>query len=250
MASNQFTIRDAGIASIDADFIVAAFDSTIPYLISTGNTGQWGTILFSERDGFNKTTQDDVIQSQRFTLTGEGERIRIFIAQLEETGSNTPANKDGLSRWTDHHGTNFLCAGMVTIREDEFAKHILSDESLKSFADAANKEGNFLWVDVLITDHRIGERRNGAGGALMQKVIDFAKENKKTHVYIDCWTGGTGKLVPYVYSFKLTTLISDRQPTNDTTRYYEKLGFQQVCDFAVKRKDGSLWPGKLLRFDV
>lgn len=199
MASNQFTIRDAGIAPMDAEFIVAAFDSTIPYLISKGNTGQWGTILFSDRDGFNKTTQDDVIQSQRFALTGEGERIRIFIAQLDETNSHTFPHTDGLSRWTDRHGATFLCVGMVTIREDEFAPHVLADESLQSFADAANEEGNFLWVDVLITDHRVGQRRNGAGGVLMQKVVEFAKENKKKHVYLDCWTGGTGKLVPYVY---------------------------------------------------
>jgi hypothetical protein len=33
-------------------------------------------------------------------------------------------------------------------------------------------------------------------------------------------------------------------------RFYKSQGFVPVDDFQVKKDDGSLWPGKLLRMDI
>lgn len=195
MPPNTFSVRDAGAAPNDVDFIIAAFDSTIPVLISTGNSGMWGTELFSAKDGFAKVTKEDVEQSQKFRLTGQGEATRQFIAQVEETDKTDETTEDGLSRWTDENGCTFLSAGMVTVFEDRFVKHILNHATLKEFCTAATAVGEFLWIDVLVTDYRIGSKRKGAGDALLHKVVEHAKERGKKTVYVDCWTGGTAKLV-------------------------------------------------------
>ncbi|POR38936.1 Uncharacterized protein TPAR_00855 [Tolypocladium paradoxum] len=226
MAPTTFHIRNAGSSPSDADFIVAAFDSTIPYLESTGNSGQWGTQLFSEKDGFIQSTRDDVGQSEKFRQTGQGERIRTFIAQVHDTEYSD--SEDGLVRHVDDEGKTFLPVGAITFRDDEFSEHILVHEDLKPHAEQAKAGGGFLFVDVLITDHRVGQRRRGAGGALVERVKEHAREQGKKAVYIDCWTGGTGKLVPY----------------------YEKFGFKVIQAFEVKRKDGSVWPAKLMRVDI
>jgi hypothetical protein len=39
----KFYIRNAEVSSIDAQFIIDAFDSTLPHLAAAGNIGQWGT---------------------------------------------------------------------------------------------------------------------------------------------------------------------------------------------------------------
>lgn len=196
MAPTTFHVRNAGSSPSDADFIVAAFDSTIPYLESTGNSGQWGTQLFSEKDGFIQCTRDDVDKSETFRQTGRGERIRTFIAEVHDTECGD--SEDGLVRHVDDGGMAFLPVGAITVRDDEFSEHILANEDLKPHAEQAKAGGGFLFIDVLVTDHRVGQRRQGAGAALVKRVKEHARERGKKTVYVDCWTGGTGKLVPCV----------------------------------------------------
>ncbi|RBQ75736.1 hypothetical protein FVER53590_29272 [Fusarium verticillioides] len=224
----MFQIRDAGSSSEDAEFIVAAFDSSLPFLTETGNAGQWGTIPFSQRDGFLKGTQDDIAQSETFRLSGQGERRRIFIADIQETHFGDDAVD--LNRRKDHDTSKSLISvGAAMILDDEFASHIRSIAVLEPYVAAAEKRGGFVFLDFLITDHRVpSERRKGAGLALLEHVKAYAYEHGKLAIFLDCWTGGTDKLV----------------------RYYESAGFSPVQDFEYNKKNGDVWPGRLFRLDL
>ena len=226
MAPGDITVRDAGTAPDDVDFLVAAFDSTIPQLLKTGNGGQWGATLFSAKDGFAQETRDDVAQSQRYSATGEGQPIRMFISQVETTDCSESAT----SAWTDDTGRMFTSTGMVTMFEGEFSKHVTGIAALKPHAEAALKAGDFVWIVVLITDYRTGSKRAGAAAALMHKVRAHALQRGMKAVYVDCWTGGSAKLVPY----------------------YEKFGYIPIQEYIIKRSSGDDrddWTGMLMRLD-
>lgn len=190
MFSTPFHIRDAGLSPTDADFIVSAFDASVAHLVATGNGAHWGPKPFSEREGFFESTQDDVAQSVKYRTTGEGERLRIFIAEVEKSG----AGDDGLARRVDEQGRTCVSVGMLTTREDEFAQHINSHELLSPIAAEAKQDGNFVWIDVIVTDFRVGPQRKGAGAALVEKAKSHARETGKKVIYLDHWTGGTGGL--------------------------------------------------------
>ncbi|KAF5618851.1 acyl n-acyltransferase [Fusarium tjaetaba] len=224
----MFQIRDAGSGLRDAEFITAAFDSTLPFLNETGNTGQWGTVPFSKRDGFLQGTREDIKQSETFRLIGQGERRRIFIAEIEETHFGDDAVN--LHRRKDHEtGRTFVSVGAAMILDDEFANHTRSVTVLKPHIAAAEERAGFVFLDFLITDHRVpSAQRKGAGLALLEHVKTYASEYGKRAIFLDCWTGGTDKLV----------------------RYYESAGFSPVQDFEYKKKNGDVWPGRLFRLDL
>ncbi|KAG5794234.1 hypothetical protein H9Q69_006695 [Fusarium xylarioides] len=193
----MFQIRDAGSTSKDAEFITAAFDSSLPFLNETGNTGQWGTIPFSQRNGFLEGTQDDITQSEIFRLSGQGQRRRVFIAEIEETHSDSDIVD--LYRRKDDMGRIFVPVGAAMILDDEFASHIRSVPVLHPHIAAAEENGGFVFLDFLITDHRVpSERRKGAGLALLEHVKAYANDHGKRAIFLDCWTRGTDKLVRYV----------------------------------------------------
>ncbi|ATY65670.1 Acyl-N-acyltransferase [Cordyceps militaris] len=198
-----FQIRPATVE--DANFIIEAFDSVIPVLIAAGNVGQWGTELFSEKGGFLDSTRDDLTQSEHFRLTSQGERIRSFVA---EDASQTPI-------------------AFITIREGQFSQHVSSLSALSPYVDEAESlPGGFSYVDVLIADQRVQKiQRKGAGVALIEHVKQHTKEMGARDVYVDCWSGGDGKLV----------------------QYYHNIGFESVAPLEVKKKDGTIWVGLLMR---
>ncbi|KAG9503565.1 hypothetical protein J7337_003516 [Fusarium musae] len=223
----MFQIRDVGSGLRDAEFITVAFDSSLPFLDETGNAGQWGTVPFSERKGFLEATREDIKQSEIFKLSGQGERRRIFIAEIEETNSGTDL-VELHRRKDDHTGKTFVSVGAAMILDDEFASHIRSIAVLEPYIAAAEKRGGFVFLDFLITDHRVpSAQRKGAGLALLDHVKTYASEHGKRGIFLDCWTGGTDKLV----------------------RYYESAGFSPVQDFEYNKKSGDVWPGRLFRLD-
>jgi hypothetical protein len=192
----MFQIRPAGTDPHDADTIVAIFDSTIPALAANGNEGQWGTQLFSAKDGFIEETREGLAKSEKFRLKGEGERVRTFIAQVED--ASNAANADGLHRSTSEHGRSYLPVGAITIRDSHFASHLYTQHTLQPhIKDAENATEGFVYIDVLVSDYRVpGEKRRGAGAALIDAAKQYARERKMRSVFVDCWTSGQGKLVP------------------------------------------------------
>lgn len=217
MSSN---IRPAGISSADGDFILAAFDTSIAHLASTGNTGQWGTQPFSENEGFSHSVYDDIATSQRYSEIGEGESLRIFIYEIEAN------EKDAGFRRTDA-GTEWLSVAAISIRDDDFAAHLKDLTQLQRILNPEVERG-FLFVDVLISDHRIGPRRKGAGLALLNYVKELAVKEGKPTIFMDCYRGHNSRLIAY----------------------YEEQGFTTACDFDFPRSNGGTWPGRLLRLHM
>ncbi|KAJ3472487.1 hypothetical protein NLG97_g10950 [Lecanicillium saksenae] len=198
-----FSIRPATVE--DADFIIGAFDSVIPVLIAAGNSGQWGTQLFSEKEGFADSMRDDLVQSERFRTTGEGERIRIFIA---ESRSERVA--------------------FFTVRERHFSQHVSALGALKRYVDEAESlPGGYLYIDVLIADQR-ARNRKGSGAALIDYAESYTRDMGAKDIYVDCWSGGDGKLA----------------------QYYHDAGFKSIAPIAFTKKDGSIWPGILMRMQL
>ncbi|KAI1038862.1 hypothetical protein LB503_007961 [Fusarium chuoi] len=223
----MFQIRDAESTHEDAVFITAAFDSSLPFLNETGNTGQWGTVPFSQRDGFLDGTRDDIAQSEVFRLSGQGERRRVFVAEFEKTHSGNDVVD--LHCRKDHTGKAFISVGAAMILDDEFASHICSVAALEPHIAAAKKDLGFVFLDFLVADHRVpSAKRKGVGLALLERVKTYAYEHGKQAIFLDCWTGGTDKLL----------------------RYYESAGFSAVVDFEYNKKNGDVWPGRLFRLDL
>lgn len=199
---SPFHIRNVGESPHDAQFIIDAFDSTIPHLTAAGNTGQWGTEPFSKKARFCQATRDDVLQSERFRETGQGERRRTFIAEVEERATGATGTADaaytfdgGKLAWRmDELGKHYLAVGAVTLRDEHFAPHVLLSDDLKSHITEAKAIGNFVFLDVIVTDHRVGDRRKGAGAALIDRVKEYSIQHGKRTLWVDCWLGGTGKL--------------------------------------------------------
>ncbi|KAH6990305.1 hypothetical protein EDB80DRAFT_169021 [Ilyonectria destructans] len=221
-----FYIRDAAASSHDAQFIIDAFDSTIPHLAATGNAGQWGSEPFSRNPSFGQAIRDAVAQSENFRDTGHGERVRILIAEIEDDATGTLG--DGLARRVDELGKTYVSVGAVKLRDDHFATHILSPTNLRPHVAAANEAGSFVFLDVLVADHRVDQRRKGVGVALVNKVKQYAIEHGKNTIWVDCWTGGTGRLV----------------------QYYEDMGFKPVDSFEIPSRNNTVWEGKVFRMDL
>ncbi|CVK94505.1 uncharacterized protein FMAN_16132 [Fusarium mangiferae] len=223
----MFQIRDARSVHEDANFITTAFDSSLPFLNKTGNAGQWGTTPFSQRDGFLGGTRDDIAQSEVFRLSGQGQRRRVFIAEIEGTHSDNDVVD--LHCRKDHTGKAFVSVGAAMILDDEFASHIRSVAVLEPHIAAAEKHGGFVFLDFLVADHRVpSAKRKGVGLALLERVKTYAYEHGKQAIFLDCWTGGTDKLV----------------------KYYESAGFSPVADFEYRKINGDVWPGRLFRLDL
>lgn len=211
-----FTIRPATPSQNDAPFIAATFDSTLPHLAATGNVGQWGVQPFSQKEGFLQSVRDDIETSRRYCETGEGEALRMFVAEVEDDG-------DGV----DGSGSGVVSVAAMTIRDNDFAAHLKDLPELKPILQQASTQ-DFIFIDVLISDYRTGPKRKGSGLALLNHVKALASKEGKRTIYMDCFRGGTGRLI----------------------EYYEQQGFRVVGDFEFQQANGSTWPGRVLRLDL
>ncbi|KAM0487370.1 hypothetical protein ACHAP7_001882 [Fusarium lateritium] len=238
----MFLIRDASSCE-DADFITAAFDSSLPFLTETGNTGQWGTLPFSQRDGFLEGTREDITQSEIFRLSGQGQRRRVFIAEIEETHSSSDVVN--LHHRKDHHtGKTFVSVGAAMVLDDEFASHTRSVAVLDSHIAAAEKNGGFVFLDFLIADHHVpSARRKGAGLALLECVKAYASEHGKLAIFLDCWTGGTDKLVNCKNGYKQvgTQCVPDCGSDADWTGLYCKCKKSFLVYSSSSKSCACLW---------
>ncbi|EFQ25621.1 acetyltransferase [Colletotrichum graminicola] len=234
---NKLRIREAGALPQDDAYIVEVFDSTLPYLEAMGSHGMWGSRPFSEKEGFREQTARDVRASERYRARGEGEALRIFIADAEvqpssaapllipSGGDDEPRRHAGLRYWTGDDGALLLSVGAVFVRDNWLPGHVKSQFHVDAIrAELEGKEG-FVYLDVLVTDFRTGHERQGAGEALVKQARDYGLERGAKTLYLDAWAGNGRKLV----------------------EFYRKLGFSIVADFEMKRANGTIWPGTLMR---
>ena len=190
-AIHNFHIRNAGTAEIDVQAVLGAMDSTLTYLAETGNGEQWGSIPFSQREGQHDSLVEELEASEHYRLTGEGEARRSFIAEVESNGNAG----DDLRRRLDDQGRSWLPVGSVDFLENSATSYI--SEQLGKHVDAAREAGGFACIEMMTADFRVRSMSKGVGAALVNEVKRYASEKGMKAIYVDCWLGGTGKLVKY-----------------------------------------------------
>ncbi|KAI0550051.1 hypothetical protein F4679DRAFT_226860 [Xylaria curta] len=198
--STKIHVRSASLGGGDIEFILAAWDSTLPFLASIGAGEMWGDESFSQREGQRQEIIDVVQQSEE---DPHNDSRRLLVAEV-----NTPTE-----------GTILVGAAMI---RDALPYYLLEQPELKGEIEKAN---SLLFIEVLITDHRAHRQHRGAGAALVEAIKHRARSSGKSAVYVDAWAGNGRKL----------------------NKYYENLGFRNVGDWSLTRRNGSIWPGTLYR---
>jgi hypothetical protein len=188
----QYQIREQSFAPdpADAQFIMDAFDSTLPYLASIGSGVQWGLEALSRNEKFRRN-----IQEWTETSTSDGQPVRLFIAELSTRGLPTP----GLHCRIDENGNEVLLIGAALVADSWVPPHITNafkDLSLEFLSEILNDK-NFLYIEVLTTDFRAGSGypRKGAGAALINHIKEYGIKMGKETLLVDCWAGNERKLV-------------------------------------------------------
>lgn len=218
---NDFQVRSA-VAS-DAKFIVDTFDSTLPYLASVGAGEMWGSESFSQREGF----MDDIVETIQKVEDRESDddtRRIVIVERRDPTGAD-----------------NRVAAAMI---RDALPDHLHQRPEL---ADELTQALPLLYLEVLIADHRAGPDRKGAGAAVIQFMKRRAQASGKCVLYTDAWAGNARRLNRWVFSILIERASVKAEAR---CRYYTNLGFAEVGDFSLTRKNGSTWTGTLLRLDL
>lgn len=168
----QLHIRSASSAGDDGQFIVAAWDSTLPYLASVGAGEMWGDQPFSEREGFEQDIMDIIEKSEE----NEGsDSRRLLVAELQIPVDGT---------------YNVVKVGAAMIQES-LPYYLTERHELKSEIEKAN---SLLFIEVLISDHRTQPRHKGTGIALIEAIKRRALAKGKDALYVDAWAGNERKL--------------------------------------------------------
>lgn len=193
-AVTMFVIRPAGLFPNDADFFIATFDATIEHLKSIGHEGQWGTTPFSQKEGFIETTKQDVVQSERFRKTKDGERLLLWIA--ENTNVDEPiVHQDGQFGRLDDNRQPRLSVGAAMIRDNQVPEHIHALPDIHKTISEAESRG-YIFLDVLMAYYgALPEHRKGSGSALINHAKRYAIEHEKSTIFVEVWTGGNKRLL-------------------------------------------------------
>lgn len=162
---SQLHVRNAISTENDVDFILAAWDSTLPFLASIGARQMWGDEPFSKRQG-QREEIIDIIQRSEENEDDDSRRFLIIELRLP--------NK-------------VIKAGAAIIRDSlpsylvDRIDHLINEQSL-------------LYLEVLIADQRHHQRCRGIGRALVSDLKRRARERGKQALYVDFWAGNEQKL--------------------------------------------------------
>jgi hypothetical protein len=160
----RFHIRPARLDSDDVDFILEAWDSTLPFLTSIGAGEMWGSKPFSQRTG-QRQEISDIIDGT--TKEDDGGR-QFWIAETQ--------------------GAVKVGAAMTReVLPEYLSKHV----ELEKHIDSSQK---LLYLEVLITDHRHNKQIRGAGKALIEAFEHRARLDGMDVMYVDVWAGNGRKL--------------------------------------------------------
>jgi hypothetical protein len=155
----HFQIRSANPESDDAEFILAAWDSTLPFLASIGAGEMWGAQLFSQREGQRQEIIDIITGTTKEHDGGRG----FWIAETEGD----------------------VKVGAAMTREI-LPGYLLKHMDLEKHIDASKK---LLYLEVLITDHRHNKQSRGAGKARIEALKQHARFCGIDVMYVDVWAG-------------------------------------------------------------
>jgi hypothetical protein len=197
----QFLVRDAGTEEGDGPFIISAFDSALPFLESIGSHEQWGSTPFSHRAGWAEETLQQIKDAERSRLTGAGDKdaLRMFIVEREwpaEAESAEILDAGQVHSRVAVDGRRFLSVGFAFFREDWVPPSVTSQRHLQ-IGDAERR--SLVYLEVIITDSRVGSLRRGAGAALIRGIRDYGRSRQKKAFYVDGWAGNERKLIKFVF---------------------------------------------------
>ncbi|KAL2878677.1 Kinesin- motor protein [Colletotrichum sp. CLE4] len=196
-------VRNAGQIPHDADFIVKAFDSVLAPLAAMGSGEMWGSQPFSQKDGFVEENLKDVETSERYRTTGEGDALRIFIAEVEVGSSSAAAeitphdaglDEPGLRFRVAEDGKRYLSVGAAFVRTNWLPGHVKAQFKQDKIRAELEGKRNFVYLDVVVTDFRAGRHRKGAGEALVRRAKEYGVEKGMQVLYVDAWAGNEKKL--------------------------------------------------------
>ncbi|RAL02996.1 uncharacterized protein BO80DRAFT_23031 [Aspergillus ibericus CBS 121593] len=223
---SPFQVRPAEPTDADLTFIVSTYDATLPFLASIGNHEQWGSIPFSQRGDFSTETLTQLHHSEenRLTDTSHSSGLRIFIVEREYHDEPLDAESSQHLR-IEADGRRYLPVGFAQTRENWVPSYVKSQSHLP-IPDIEREE--FVYLEVIVTDSRVGGLRRGAGAALMNGIREYGRSRGKRAFWVDSWGGSERRLV----------------------RYYENQGFKAVGDWSHERINKSPWLGTLMYIDI
>jgi hypothetical protein len=195
----QFLVRDAGTVDDDGSFIISTFDAALPFLDSIGSHEQWGSTPFSHRQSWAEETLQQIRDSEHYRLTsnGDGDGLRIFIVEREwpaQSAETLDASQAHSRIAVD--GQRFLSVGFAFVRENWFPSYITSQRHLQ--IEDAERE-TIVYLEVMVTDSRVGTLRRGAGAALIRSIRDHSHSRGKKVLYMDGWAGNEKKLIRFAF---------------------------------------------------
>jgi Predicted acyltransferase len=154
----------------DVPVVLNILDATVKWLVSRGETRQWGATSFSEIPQRTK-------QLEEYATTGLGIWLAIKVADGTPMGQNQHSN--GMNG-----GAPRTIIGALAIGER--ASHI---------PPVSEPE---LYVRLVVTDRQWAGK--GVGKRLLQHARNLANEAGVALLRVDCYAGGDGKLVQYYES--------------------------------------------------
>ena len=188
LSKRGFTVREASTAFNDPQFIVEAFDSTLPFLASIGSGDMWGSISYSERPGFIEETAKSVKESEQYALIGSGEAVLILIAETELPDSKDSGLPSECRIRTDDSGRRFLAVGTAEIRQKP-PSYIVEQEHLGFKHSEGEGINDLVYLEVVVADHRTGGPGKGAGTALINGAVEYGRKLGKRYLYVDSVSG-------------------------------------------------------------
>ncbi|KAI0528267.1 acetyltransferase [Xylaria bambusicola] len=222
-----FHVRGLSESLGDGQFVIDAYDASLPHLASIGSGKQWGSTPFAGR-----TDQEEKIkvfrQAEHYQLTGEGPPVQIFIVEAEIPSSAVDELPSSLKLRKDADGKNLLSVGTMMLSQGLYPHYmatLFNQDPIKKELDGTR---DYIYLEGLITDFRTGAWRKGVGAVLIEYARQFCREKGQKILYADAYAGNERRLV----------------------KYYETQGFHVVDNFEAIKPDGSIWPGVFLRLDV
>lgn len=189
-----FHIRGLSDGLEDGQFMIDAFDASLLYLATIGGEGQWGSVPFAERPN-SKDRIKVFEQAKRYQSTGEGDPVRIFVAEAEIPPSAAAELPATVRVRTGDAGEKYLAVGSVTLSEVMYPPYMATFFDQDPIKKALDGTQDYIYLEALITDYRVGPWRKGAGAALIEFSRQYCLEKGKRTIYVDSYAGNDGKLV-------------------------------------------------------
>lgn len=167
----HFHVRPASLDSDDVEFILAAWDSTLPFLASIGAGEMWDQ-PFSEREGQRQETIDIIHGTTRELDGGR----QFWIAEI--------------------HGAEEVIKVGAALTREVLPAYLTQRIDMKS---AGNSNKALLYLEVLIADHQPNKRHSGSGKALIEALEQYARADGRSSLYVDVWAGNKRRLNTQVW---------------------------------------------------